>query len=212
MTVCLQDFHWGGQFLQNHNRWSCEIRFTQNVSLIVVASVWLFSGVMHHMSHVTYHIVTLSHSQLDFHNSEPLVMDCLQDLMLIWKYNPLMGLALSNILFFPLPSPLSLSLWFSKWLLQSSSLSSWFLCPSLTWPTWGGSGPVDTCVRAAAHGVGLKFWHLHNHWRSSQVGNMVGAFILSGRWSLALWSWFPIWSSVSATSTLSASFETPGKI
>ena len=20
MTVCLQDFHWGGQFLQNHNR------------------------------------------------------------------------------------------------------------------------------------------------------------------------------------------------
>ena len=89
-----------------------------------------------------------------------------------------MGLALSNILF-PLPSPLSLSLWFSKWLLQSSSLSSWFLCPSLTWPTWGGSGPVDTCVRAAAHGVGLKFWHLHNHWRSSQVGNMVGAYTLS---------------------------------
>ena len=76
MTVCLQDFHWGGQFLQNHNRWSCEIRFTQNVSLIVVASVWLFSGVMHHMTHVTCHTVTLSHF-LDFHNSQPLVMDCL---------------------------------------------------------------------------------------------------------------------------------------
>ena len=127
--------------------------------------------------------------------------------MLIWKYNPLMGLVLINIIF-PLLSPLSLSLWLSK----SSSLSSWFLCPSLTWPTWGGSGPLDPCVRVAAYGLGLKFWHLHNHWRSSQVGNMVGAYILSGRWSLALLSWFPIWSSVCATSTLSASFETPGNI
>ena len=84
-----------------------------------------------------------------------------------------MGLALINILF-PLPSPLPLSLR----LLKSSSLSSWFLCPSLTtWPTWGGSYPLDCCVRAAAHGVGLQFWHLHNHWGSSQVGNMVGAFL-----------------------------------
>ena len=83
-----------------------------------------------------------------------------------------MGFALISILF-PLPSPLSLSLWLSK----SSSLSSWFLCPPPTWPTWGGSGPLDTCVRATAHGVGLKFWHLHNHWGSPQVGNMVGAFL-----------------------------------